>query len=212
MSEEPPHVNPLSTKPELPNSNSAQGYHIPSTVMADHNQPSRWVDWLIMNGVAFVISCIVFPILFIGCLLLLAGFTESASATQAQISDGFSLLFVVGIPAFVTMYLASFLQWTTVSEGINRSTWVTNSATVGAIALTVWIYHLSPITAQSIKNYNQVIFLTFGITSSSVSWAQWLELRKTIDQAWQWALISIITWTGLGTLIFGFGLSYLVRR
>lgn len=203
-------TDPLIKQPAI--ANSAQSYHVPTTRMDDPNQPSRWGDWVMINGVAFVVSCIVFPILFIGCLLLLAGFTESASATQAPISDGFSLLFVVGIPAFGTMYLASFLQWTMVSEGINRSTWVTNSATVGAIALTAWIYHLSPINAQAISNYNQGIFLTFAITSSSVSWTQWLELRKTIDQAWQWALISIITWTGLGTLILGFGLSYLVRR
>ncbi|KPL88899.1 hypothetical protein [Herpetosiphon geysericola] len=202
MSEEPqPPLNP--TKPT---------YHVPSAPLADPDRSPSVGGWIGMHCLVFGLSCLIFPILVVGCVLILAAFDQSSSPTQAPLSDGFKLIFVVGIPAFITIYAASLLLWAVVGDDVQRASWVNNSAIVGTIGLLAWLSTKQPIKFSALDDYTLFVFQSFALTSSIIGWVQWLELRKTIDHAWQWPLITIGMWTGLGTMTIGFGIHGLIFR
>ncbi|WP_110513909.1 hypothetical protein [Herpetosiphon llansteffanensis] len=200
MSEEQTPPNP--TKPH---------YYVPSALVADNDESNNVEGWIAIHCFAFGLSCLIFALLVVGCIFIFGAFDRTASPTQAPISKSFSLIFVVGVPAFASIYAASLLQWSVVGDGINRSTWLNNSATVGTVGVLAWIYYKLPITFPSLGDYTLFVFQSFALISSIISWVQWLELRKTTQRAWLWMLISIGIWTGIGTLVLGGGIIYALK-
>jgi len=55
---------------------------------------------------------------------------------QNNLTEGLSILFMVEIPIFLTIYLASMLQWVVIGERINWLGWSLQSAIVG----TLWLH------------------------------------------------------------------------
>ncbi|MFD3165709.1 hypothetical protein [Herpetosiphon sp. NSE202] len=201
----------MSEETQSPLNQTTPTYHVPSVQLAAQDDSNNVDGWIAIHCFAFGLSCLIFAILVVGCIFIFGAFDSSASPTQAPISEGFSLIFVVGVPAFVSIYAASLLQWSVVGDGINRSTWLTNSATVGTVGVLAWIYYKLPITFPSLGDYTFFVFQSFALISSIISWVQWLELRKTTNRAWLWILISIGIWTGIGTLVLGGGIIYALK-
>ncbi|KPL88900.1 hypothetical protein [Herpetosiphon geysericola] len=180
---------------------SPQGYQVPATRLPERNQASRKKRWIGINCFAFVVSCLLLPLFAIAMMFGLDGLHISLANSQHQLATGFVLLASVGLPIFTTIYLASMLQWVVTRE-IKWQSWSLKSATVGTSALltSTLVMLLLPINSELFS------LLTFGFTSCLISVVQWLELRKTIDQAWHWIVVTTLAWTTLGTLVIGFGL------
>ena len=202
---------PGITAEQLANSNSAQGYHVPATIMADHNQPSRW-RWFGINCLAFVISGILYPVLTITFLFAIGSINVQLPLIDNQRALKPNLLVLLSIPVFITIYIASLIQRAAINEDFKRWAWSLNSATAGTLTfITVGYQIISRDSISTLSSYLWLIFFIFGFTSSAISWIQWRELRNVVENAWQWVLISVITWTGLGTLIFGAGIGFWIR-
>lgn len=186
---------------QVARTNSPQGYQVPATRLPERNQASRKMRWIGINCFAFVVSCLLLPLFAIAMMLGLDGLHISLANSQHQLATGLVMLASVGLPLFTTIYLASMLQWVVTRE-IKWQSWSLKSATVGTSALiasTLTLF-LLPINTELFS------LLAFGFTSCLISVVQWLELRKTIDQAWHWIVVTTLTWTTLGTLVIGFGL------
>ncbi|MFD3165711.1 hypothetical protein [Herpetosiphon sp. NSE202] len=185
--------------------NSPQGYQVPSTRLPERNQASRRNRWIGINCFAFIVSCLLLPLFAIAVLFGLDGLNIDLAKPRNQLAQGLMLLASVGLPIFITIYLASMLQWV-VTRGIKWPSWSIKSATVGTSAL------IASTLALFLFPINSALFilLAFGFTSCLISVVQWLELRKTIDQAWQWIVVTTLTWTILGTLVIGFGIGQLL--
>ncbi len=179
---------------------------MPTKCLPEQNQASRRYRWIGINCFAFIVSCLLLPIFIIAALFGLNVLDISLSNIENQLAKGLLLLGSVGPPLFTTIYLASTLQWVVTRE-INWPMWSLKSATVGTISLIVSTLALLPFSIHG----GLFLFLTFGFTSCLISLVQWLELRKTIDQAWQWIVVTTLTWTTLGTLVIGFGLWQLLE-
>ncbi|GAA5528505.1 hypothetical protein [Herpetosiphon gulosus] len=216
MSEEPQSAisataQPPITSEPLATANSVQGYHVPITSMADHNQPSRW-RWFGINCLAFVISGILYPILTITFLFAIGSINVQLPLIDNQRALKPNLFVLLSIPVFITIYIASLIQRAAINEDFKRWAWSLNSATAGTLTfITVGYQIISRDSISTLSSYLWLIFFIFGFTSSAISWIQWRELRNVVDNAWQWVLISVITWTGLGTLIFGAGIGFWIR-
>lgn len=212
MSEEPQSAisatgEPVITAEPSANLNSAQGYHVPAKVMADHNQPSRW-RWFGINCFAFIVSCLIFPMFVILCMFLLRLGKPFMLKPQNNLTEGLSILFMVGIPILLTIYLASMLQWVVIGERINWLGWSLHSAIVGTLCCTITCIVSS---YAHISNNLWLAFLIFGVTATGIGIIQSLKLRPHLAKPWHWLFITSITWTGLGTFVIGFWLGQLLE-
>ncbi|XSG73323.1 hypothetical protein ACP8Y2_14150 [Herpetosiphon llansteffanensis] len=201
----------MSEEPE-PITSNKPNYYVPAAQPADTVQPNHWTQWIVINCFGFGLSCILFPSLVAGSIFIFGTLKDSGSAGQAPISDGLIFIMVVGIPTFITIYLVTLLQWATMEEGIKRSTWVNYSTIVGTLALLAWLHDQLPIKFPALDNYISFMFQGFVLASSIISWIQWIELRKKVEHAWQWVVVSIAIWTGIGTFVLGIGIGSIVSR
>ncbi|MCA0351596.1 MAG: hypothetical protein LCH85_06335 [Chloroflexi bacterium] len=211
----------MNDSPKLPinqptNPNSVQDYHVPTARMDDPNQPSRW-SWVGVNCTAFGVSCILYPMFNVGGFCMFARSNFRIGSINDHSSGILISIFIFAIPVFITIYIASRIQCGAINEHFRHSVWSFNSALIGTFTFISISYLIIANNSElTSAHFIGIVFFVFGFTSSAISWVQWRELRHVVDNAWQWVLITIITWTGLGTLILGAGISYglqaLIRR
>lgn len=204
-----------------PSYNPQIGYSVPATTDNNTNAPNRWRRWVGYNALAFGLSCVIMPL---GCCVmsvvanvLRSGLQELVDNHTFNLVGAIGLFLLLSFPLFLTMGVASMIQRSALYHQVPAKLWVFGSALSGITAMFVAIMLMGMIAALFNPDFtpNAYILSIVGIfagTSTGIGFFQWWQIRRVVINAWHWPLISGATWTSLGTLILGVGMSYLYNR
>ncbi|MBM7842425.1 hypothetical protein [Herpetosiphon giganteus] len=203
----------MSEEPQVPLNQTTPLYHVPSAQLAAHKQPRHWLAWLGINCLAFFISSIIYPVLNLALIFSIGATNVQLPLINGQRALQPNLWVILIIPVFITILIASLLQSLAINHRFKRLFWSLNSATLGTLSFVgITYFILSKHEPTTLAGYIWAIFFIFGFTSSAISWLQWRGIRQLVDNAWQWALITTLSWTTLGSLIWGAGLGFWLRN
>lgn len=221
----PPYANygyQLDDQPQAyPIYNPQPSYIVPSTTDNNINAANRWRRWIGYNALAFGLSCVIMPL---GCCVMSVVANVLRSSLQELVDNpNFNLAGAIGVfvllsfPLFLTIGVASMIQRSALYHQVPAKSWIFGSALSGIAAMFVAMMLMGMIAAQLNLDFtpNAYILSIVGIfagTSAGIGFFQWWQIRRVVINAWHWPLISGATWTGLGTLILGIGMSYLYNR
>lgn len=204
-----------------PSYNPQLGYSVPATTDNNTNAPNRWRRWVGYNALAFGLSCVIMPL---GCCVMSVIASVLRNSLQELVDNHtFNLVGAIGVfvllsfPLFLTMGVASMIQRSALYHQVPAKLWVFGSALTGIAAMFVAIMLMGMIAALfaldfTPNTYILSIVVIFAGTSTGIGFFQWWQIRRVVINAWHWPLISGATWTGLGTLMLGVGMSYLYNR
>ncbi|WP_110513910.1 hypothetical protein [Herpetosiphon llansteffanensis] len=203
----------MSEEPQTPPNPTKPTYYVPATQLVAHKQPRHWLAWLGINCLAFFVSSIIYPVLNLTFIFSIGSINVQLPLINGQRALQPNLWIILIIPVFITIWIASLLQSLAIKHHFKRLFWSLNSATLGTLSFVgIGYLILSKNEPTTLASYIWAIFFIFGFTSSAISWIQWRGIRQLVDNAWQWGLISILTWTTLGSLIWGAGLGFWLRN
>lgn len=222
---QPPSANygyqPYDQQQAYPSYNIQPSYSVPAITDNNTNAPDRWRRWVGYNALAFGLSCVIMPL---GCCVmsvvanvLRSSLQELVDNPNVNLAGAIGVFVLLSFPLFLTIGVASMIQRSALYHQVPAKLWVFGSALSGIAAMFVTIMLMGMIAALFNPNFtpNAYILSIVGIfagTSTGIGFFQWLQIRRIVINAWHWPLISGATWTGLGTLILGVGMSYLYNR
>lgn len=212
---------PYDQQQTYPHYNAQPSYSVPATTDNNTNAPNRWRRWVGYNALAFGLSCVIMPL---GCCVmsvvanvLRSGLQELVDNPSFNLAEAIGVFVLLSFPLFLTIGVASMIQRSALYHQVPAKLWGFGSALSGIAAMFVAIMLMGMIAALFNLDFtpNAYILSIVGIfagTSTGIGFFQWWQIRRVVINAWHWPLISGATWTGLGTLILGIGMSYLYNR
>ena len=187
-------IKPTPTEFNLP-----QAYQIPTMRIAAYNRPGRWRSWVGIQCLAFCLGCMLCLGLMVGGIALFSYLNDSIINSPDLQLFYLGLIGILCGAVFITIYNISSVQAVFIKHAVKRVPWSFHSAIVGTLTFTFTAISSFALGANDSLSTG----LVFGATSSAIGIIQAMKLRSSLDNAWHWALVTVLTWTTLGTLIIG---------
>lgn len=177
------------------------------------NTANSWLRWLGFNVLAFILSSVVFGILFFMLAIWLfidgsqAGGIVDSINTQAG-EAGFTIGLFAGI-AGISALVAGWIQRIGLHNRVSSGPWILKTALITAlttaVSLAIFFFLINPNTSADNYQLINTLFLTASTAAIALATAlgQLSEVKKVTQQPFTWVIISVLTWTTLSGIAWG---------
>lgn len=202
-----------------PTAYAIPGYVVPSTFDPSINQPNRWINWVLINILSFIVAILTFAVLvfiafnFIGDIFVPIDWTFDQGAT---LRFGILSCLIFGLLAGVAAAITALIQRAALNYQVPRWPWVIKTAIAVGGTIPMNIY-LAGFVSNSFFMRDSVwlgcaifMLVAFGPTAFVTARVQAVEVKKVATNPNQWIWISGLTWTILGSLVASSIVSFII--
>lgn len=216
----------MSDPPKLPHHEQLSptvyaipGYAVPTAFDPSINQPNRWITWVLINSISFIVAIFTFAVLafiafnFIGEIFVPIDWAFDQGAT---LRFGIFPCLIFGLLAGVAAAITALLQRAALNYQVPRWPWVikTTMAVGGTIPMNIYLagFASNGFFMRDSVWLGCAIFMmvVFGPTAFLTAQVQAVEVQKVATNPNQWVWISGLTWTILGSLVASSIVSFII--
>ena len=204
---------------QSPTAYAIPGYVVPTAFDPSINQPNRWINWMMINILSFIVAIVTFAVLVfiaittIGKLSdLLMSLLLNLNTLRIQILG----LLILGLIAAITGAVSALTQRSALNYQVPRWPWVIKTALAVGMLFPVSTV-LSNLFGDSFflrdtswQRYITTMLVNFGPTAFGTALIQAFEVKKVANNPIEWVWVRGFTWTILGSLVVGSIISFVM--
>lgn len=210
-------IKPPYHDQQSPTAYAIPGYVVPSAFDPSINQPNRWINWVLINILSFIVAIVTFAVLLFIAITtigklgdLLMPILFNINTFRVQVLG----LLILGLIAAITGAVSSLIQRSALNYQVPRWQWVIKTALAVGMLFPISTV-LSNLVGDSFflgddswQRYIITMMVNFGPTAFGTALVQAFEVKKIADDPTQWVWVSGFTWTILGSLVVGSIISF----
>ena len=195
------------------------GYIVPPAFDPSINQPNRWINWVLINILSFIVAIVTFAVLafiafnFIGDIFVPIDWAFDQGTT---LRFGIFPCLIFGLLAGVVAAITALIQRAALNYQVPRWPWVIKTAIAVGGTIPMNIY-LAGFVSNGFFMRDSVwlgcaifMLVAFGPTAFVTARVQAVEVQKVATNPNQWIWISGLTWTILGSLVTSSIVSFII--
>lgn len=177
------------------------------------NAANSWLRWLGFNVLAFILSSVVFAVLFfILAIWLFIDGSQAGGIVDSINTQAGEVGFTIGLFATITgisALVAGWIQRIGLHNRVSYGPWILKTglitALTTAISLAIFFFLINPNTSTDNYQLINTLFLTASTAAIALATGvgQLSEVKKVTQQPWIWVIVTVLTWTSLSGLAWG---------